>query len=109
MRNSDCGILTMVVLLVFLAGCSMNHHSFEENSRPESCNQEPTHQTVQRQENSPEPQKNIRDIIPDLKCQTCNGDGEVICKECKNQWLLKEKCPGCRGSGKIRCPECSDD
>ena len=109
MRISNCKIITMAVLLVSLVGCSVHHHSSDKNSQSETCIGEPTHQSVQRQEKSPEPQKNIRDIIPDLKCQTCNGEGEVICKECKNQWLLKEKCPECRGAGKIRCPECSDD
>ena len=37
-----------------------------------------------------------------IRCDTCNGDGECRCAQCRLGWTKAEhKCRGCGGEGKV--------
>lgn len=41
-----------------------------------------------------------------VKCEMCNGEGQVDCPYCHNDEDKKKECPHCEGSGKVICLGC---
>ncbi len=48
----------------------------------------------------------LRDLITQVQCGACGGDGRVSCSNCNGGGTSEHPCYVCANFGDVACPEC---